>query len=119
MKSRISTINEKIRKAIKKIEREEKVTIKLGHSKYGRCGTFYNVPMTITQTSAKRSNDVTNSKSLGFTKNVMGKSFLFRGENFKISDLKMRSPKFPVIGKNEKGVEYKFTVDLVKKSLVN
>lgn len=120
IKNRISTINEKIREAIKEIEKSEKVKITFGTSRYGDID--YKSTMTVTSVSNDKVNkklvnsqNTTLSQRVGFSSNVIGKTFSQGNDKFEITDIATRRPKYPVIAKSlTNGRSYKFRVDTIK-----
>lgn len=121
MRNRISGINKKIAEALRKIEKEENVSISFGTSRYSE--VEYKVPMTIKSNSTESkktlsSENTQKSKLLGFSKNIVGTSFRSNGKVFKVTDIKLNRPKYPIIASNSRGTLYKFTPDSVKREMV-
>jgi len=60
----------------------------------------------------------TTCRGLGFTQNVIGMSFEFRGDKYEVSDIKTKNRKYPVIATEVRSKKsYKFSVDTVKRLL--
>lgn len=53
-------------------------------------------------------------QSLNLPEDIIGKKFTNKGINFTITEINVRSPKFPIIAEDITGKRYKFTVDSVK-----
>jgi hypothetical protein len=115
--TKITKVQEKIKAALAKIEKEENVQIKFGNVSYN--AAYYKTGMTVT--SLDKSEKVegvfeTMSKALGFTQNIIGMSF--RGTtcgDVTITDIKLKNHKYPVIGTTKDGKSYKFTTEQVKR----
>jgi hypothetical protein len=115
--TKITKVQEKIKAALAKIEKEENVQIKFGNVSYN--SAYYKTGMTVT--SLEKNEKVEGvfenmSKALGFTQNIIGMSFkgVTCGE-VTITDIKLKNHKFPVIGSTKDGKSYKFTVEQVKR----
>lgn len=115
--TKISQVQDKIKKALEQIEKEEKIKISFGDIKYN--AAFYQSPMkVITLDKMEKVSDVYTqlSKKLGFTQNIIGMSFYSPvSGSVTITDIKPRNRKYPVIGENDKGKSYKFTIFQVKR----
>jgi hypothetical protein len=56
---------------------------------------------------------------LGLKKSDFGKTFMSNGVLFKISGIKTRNRKYPILADNPQGDTYKFPIDKVKRLLGN
>ena len=57
-------------------------------------------------------------RSIGFTQNVIGMTFDYRGDKYEITEIKTKNRKYPVIATELKSKKsYKFSVDSVKRLL--
>lgn len=115
--SKVRRIQAKINSLVNEIEKEENVSINFGSVTYN--SAYYTTSMKVT---TKEKNEKTDNvfealcKSIGFTQNVIGMEFKLRGNSYKITSIKTRNRKYPVIADNlDNGNTYKFTVDHVKK----
>lgn len=116
---KIGRVQEKIKKLLLQIEKEENVKITFGNCSYN--AAFYKTPMTVT--SLEKTDKIDNvflniCQRLGFTQNIIGMKFTGAtcGE-ITITDIKPKNHKYPVIGVTKEGKGYKFTVSQIKKYL--
>lgn len=113
--SKIRKVQEKIKAAIAKIEKEENVTIGFSSIKYN--SAYYSTTMKV-QTLEK--NEKVNSiyeaicRQLGFTQNIIGMKFAGNGGEMTIIDIKTKNRKYPVIAEGKTGT-FKYSVDHVKR----
>jgi len=57
-------------------------------------------------------------RSIGFTQNVIGMSFEFRGDKYEVTDIKTKNRKYPVIAVEMRTKKsYKFSVETIRKAL--
>jgi hypothetical protein len=118
-KERMRQIQNKIKLFLKKIERDENVTIDFGPSKqrYFEYSNRMTVKSTLTPIQ-KSSEDDKLSKQLGFTQNIIGEEFKSRtGKIYSIVEIRPRNRKYPIIGKSRTGRLYKFPTSHVKESM--
>lgn len=112
---KIKIVQEKIKRALLQIEKEENITITFGSSKYD--AAHYVTPMTV-KTNDKNNEvikiDSSISKRMGFTQNIIGMSFETPTGKYTIIDIKTRNRKFPIIAKAPNGVTYKYSVERIK-----
>jgi len=114
--TKIRIIQEKIKRALAQIEKEENVKIDFGSISYN--AAFYGSKMTVktlvkTDKVSKTYEDI--CKRLGFTQNIIGMQF--RGTNgvYEITEIKTRNRTYPVIAKSLSSDKmYKYTVNQVK-----
>jgi hypothetical protein len=118
-KEKVLQIQNKIKEAIAEIEKSENVKIDFGSLNFNP--QKYTTSMTV---STKEKSDKVDSilertcKSVGFTQNVIGMSFDFKGDKYEITEIKTRSKKFPVIATElSSKTPYKFGVESVKRAL--
>lgn len=119
---KINTIQRKIKLAILQIQKEENVTISFGACRYN--SESYRTTMTINTVGRGIEptvlSDVANlrmCKMLGFTQNIIGMDFIGTNGTYKITEIKLRNRKYPVIATNSVGKSYKFTTESIKRSL--
>jgi len=114
-RNKIRTIQDKIKLAIAKIEKEENVSISFSSSSF--TSAYYTTKMKV-QSLEKVEEVLTvhdsDCRIVGFTQNVVGMSFISSGCSYKIVDIKTRNRKYPVIAERSDGRKYKFPVDHVK-----
>jgi hypothetical protein len=121
--SKIKTVQDKIRKALAKIEQEENITIEFGGCKYN--SAFYRTEMKVKTTESSdvvKETYTTTCRILGFTQNVIGMTYESLGTIYEIVDIKTKNRKYPIIvkvisGTKEIGKMYKMTTESVKKGL--
>ncbi len=119
--SKISVIQEKIKKAIAQIEIDEKVKISFGRCTYNKA--FYKTGMQVTTTEKTEVvKDVYASicRQLGFTQNIIGMKFEGTSGIYEIIDIKTRNRKYPVIARvNLNGItkQFKYSVADIKKRI--
>lgn len=114
--TKINIIQEKIKKAIALIEKEENVKIDFGSISFNVAQ--YRATMTVS--SLDKSEKVEKvyenvCRRLGFTQNIIGMKFDFNGMIYEITDIKTKNRKYPVIVKSTKGNSYKYSVEHIKK----
>lgn len=119
---RINKIQDKIKKALAQICKEENVQIDFGNSKYN--AAYYRTEMTVTST--EKTPDVQKvledtSKKLGMTQNVIGMKFTdVRLGNCTVVSIKRTNHKYPFMvdcDKNGKVTQYKMSAEQVKRHL--
>lgn len=123
-KIKVITIQDKIKLAIAKIEKEENVEISFGTRNYD--SSKYTTKMTVKTTAkdtktVKAVSDVNTqlSANYGFSENIVGKSFVSNGNTYTITEFKTRNRKYPIIATSTaNGRNYKFTTNQVKTQLV-
>lgn len=114
---KINKIQSKIKLALEKIEKDENVKISFGNCSYN--AAYYKSGMKVSSLDDNEKVDnvfLKVSQRLGFTQNIIGMTFtgVTCGE-VTITDIKLRSPKFPILGVNKQGKSYKFTTEQVKR----
>lgn len=112
--NRIGIIQEKIKKALAQIEKEEDVKISFGSARYN--SAFYQTQMKVSTTvKTEQVKDVYTSicKRLGFTQNIIGMQFNGPSGVYEIIDIRTRSPKYPIIARVG-NKQYKYTVAQIK-----
>ena len=118
-REKVLSIQEKIKKAIAEIEKLENVKIDFGTLTF--TPQRYTASMTVT--TLEKSERVESimertCRSIGFTQNVIGMTFDFRGDKYEITDIKTKNRKYPVIAteiRTKKG--YKFSVETIRRAL--
>ena len=118
-REKVISIQEKIKLAIAQIEKDENVKIDFGSLSFNP--QKYSTSMTVT--TLEKSERVESimertCRSIGFTQNVVGMTFDFRGDKYEITDIKTKNRKYPVIAteiRTKKG--YKFSVETIRKAL--
>lgn len=118
-RDKVISVQEKIKKAIAEIEKTENVKIDFGTLSFNP--QKYSTSMTVTTLEkSERVESVLERtcRSIGFTQNVIGMTFDFRGDKYEITDIKTKNRKYPVIATEMRTKKsYKFSVDTIKKAL--
>ena len=112
---KINSVQSKIKAAIAQIEKEENVKISFGGIRYN--SAYYTSQIKVsTLEKNEKVKGVYESicRSLGFTQDVVGMSFISRGIPHEIIDIKTRNRKYPIIAKTKDGKQYKFSVSSIK-----
>jgi len=113
--SKIRKVQEKIKAAIAKIEKEESVSIGFSSIKYN--SAYYSTTMKVqTLEKSEKVFSVYESicKQLGFTQNIIGMKFAGNSGEMTIIDIKTKNRKYPVIAEGKTGT-FKYSVDHVKR----
>ena len=114
--TKINSIQDKIKKALAQIEKEENVKIDFGSITYTKA--FYSCKMTIkTLEKTEAVGDVYKSicKRLGFTQNIIGMKFNGTNGIYEIIDIKTTNRTYPIIAKSiSNGKTYKYSVNNIK-----
>ena len=113
--SKIRKVQEKIKAAIAKIEKEESVSIGFSSIKYN--SAYYSTTMKVqTLVKSEKVLSVYDSicKQLGFTQNIIGMKFTGNSGEMTIIDIKTKNRKYPVIAEGKTGT-FKYSVDHVKR----
>lgn len=112
--NKISVIQDKIKKALAQIEKEENVKISFGSARYN--SAFYQTQMKVSTTvKTEQVKDVYTSicKKLGFTQNIIGMQFNGPSGVYEIIDIRTRSPKYPIVARvGDK--QFKYSVSHIK-----
>ena len=118
-REKVLQIQNKIKEAIAQIEKDENVKIDFGTLSFNP--QKYSTSMTVsTLEKSERVESVLERtcRSIGFTQNVIGMGFDFRGDKYEITDIKTKNRKYPVIATEIRTKKsYKFSVDTIKKTL--
>lgn len=118
-REKILQVQNKIKEAIAQIEKDENVKIDFGTLSFNP--QRYSTSMTVsTLEKSERVESVLERtcRSIGFTQNVVGMGFDFRGDKYEITDIKTRNRKYPVIATEIRTKKsYKFSADTIKKIL--
>jgi hypothetical protein len=121
--TKISRIQDKIKSMIKEIEKEEEVKITFGTCRYST--SEYNTTMKV-ETNAKDEKTLNTvnsaneglSKAYGFKSNIIGKTFMSRGQKHTIVEFKTRNRKYPIISEcGGTGAKYKHTTSTIQSYL--
>ena len=118
-REKVLQIQNKIKEAIAQIEKDENVKIDFGSLSFNP--QRYSTSMTVS--TLEKSEKVESvlertCRSIGFTQNVIGMSFDFRGDKYEITDIKTKNRKYPVIATEIRTKKsYKFSVDTIKRLL--
>ncbi len=121
--TKISRIQDKIKSMIKEIEKEEEVKITFGTCRY--TASEYNTTMKV-ETNAKDEKTVNTvnsaneslSKAYGFKSNIIGKTFMSRGQKHTIVEFKTRNRKYPIISECKgTGARYKHATSTIQSYL--
>jgi hypothetical protein len=115
--TKIKSIQDKIRKALDQIEKDENVKIEFGSISYNPAK--YTTTMSVVTTEKnERVDKIFESvcKRLGFTQNIIGMQFHGTNGVYEITDIKTKNRKYPVIALSvSSGTSYKFSADHIKK----
>jgi len=118
-REKVISIQEKIKQAIAEIEKSENVKIDFGTLSFNP--QKYSTSMTVTtMEKSERVESVLERtcRSIGFTQNVIGMSFEFRGDKYEVTDIKTKNRKYPVIAVEMRTKKsYKFSVETIRKAL--
>ena len=118
-REKILQVQNKIKEAIAQIEKDENVKIDFGTLSFNP--QKYSTPMTVsTLEKSERVESVLERtcRSIGFTQNIIGMTFDFRGDKYEITDIKTKNRKYPVIATEIRTKKsYKFSADTIKKIL--
>jgi hypothetical protein len=118
-REKVLQVQNKIKEAIAQIEKDENVKIDFGTLSFNP--QKYSTSMTVsTLEKSERVESVLERtcRSIGFTQNVIGMTFDFRGDKYEITDIKTKNRKYPVIALETRTKKsYKFSVDTIKKIL--
>lgn len=116
--TKIASVQEKIKKAIAQIEKDENVKIVFGSCRYN--SAFYQTQMKVsTNEKTEKVKDVFTNicKMLGFTQNIIGMKFDGPSGVYEIIDIKTRNRKYPIIAKTEAGKQFKYSVEDIKRRI--
>lgn len=117
--NKIKSIQDKIKKAIEVIEKEEKVKITFGGCSYNKA--YYTTSMKVMVTGRSKEIDsvyLSLCKKLGFTQNIIGMEFDGISGRYLIIDIKTRNRKYPVIAQClTNGKQYKYSVSDIKRRM--
>jgi hypothetical protein len=114
--TKIKSIQDKIKKALAQIEKDENVKIEFGTISYNVAK--YTTTMSVVTTEKNDKIDkVFESvcKRLGFTQNIIGMRFHGTNGIYEITDIKTKNRTYPVIALATNGNSYKFSVDHIKR----
>lgn len=118
-REKVLQVQNKIKEAIAQIEKDENVKIDFGSLSFNP--QRYSTSMTVS--TLEKSEKVESvlertCRSIGFTQNVIGMSFDFRGDKYEITDIKTKNRKYPVIATETRTKKsYKFSIDTIKRLL--
>lgn len=118
--TKISRIQDKIKSMIKEIEKEEEVKITFGTCRYST--SEYNTTMkVVTNAKDEKTLNTVNSaneslsKAYGFKSNIIGKTFMSRGQKHTIVEFKTRNRKYPIISECKgTGAKYKHATSTIQ-----
>jgi len=121
--TKIDRIQNKIKSMIKEIEKEEEVKITFGTCRYS--ASEYNSTMKVvtnsndeTTLNTRESANKDLSKAYGFNSNIIGKTFMSRGQKHTIVEFKTRNRKYPIISEcKDTGAKYKHTTLIIQSYL--
>jgi hypothetical protein len=118
-REKVLQIQNKIKAAIAEIEKEENVKIDFGSISFTAQRYQASMSVSTLEKSEKVENvlEVT-CRSIGFTQNVIGMTFDFRGDKYEITDIKTKNRKYPVIAVETRTKKsFKFDVNTIKRLL--
>lgn len=117
--TKIDKIQAKLKRAIAEIEKEENVTISFGGISY--TAAYYTTQMKVT--TLEKNEKVSNvllatCKALGFTQNIIGMTFQGKNGTMRITDIKTRNRKYPIIAESlVGGKSFKYGKEFIKTQL--
>ena len=115
-RDKVKLLQSKIERALRQIEAEEGVKIKFSTCRFDN--THYTSRMEVVSVNASGDRFLTLSRGLGFSENVIGKAFIDgKGNRYTITDIKTRSPKYPIVASCSDGKSYKFSTSDIKRRL--
>ena len=118
-REKVLQVQNKIKEAIAQIEKDENVKIDFGSLSFNP--QRYSTSMTVsTLDKSEKVESVLERtcRSIGFTQNVIGMSFDFKGDKYEITDIKTKNRKYPVIATEIRTKKsYKFSIDTIKRLL--
>ncbi len=118
-REKVLKIQNKIKAAIAEIEKEENVKIDFGTISFSSQRYQASMSVSTLEKSEKVESVLERTcRSVGFTQNVIGMTFDFRGDKYEITDIKTKNRKYPVIAfeiRTKKS--YKFDVNTIKRLL--
>lgn len=118
-REKVLQIQNKIKAAIAEIEKEENVKIDFGTISFSAQRYQASMSVSTLEKSEKVESVLERTcRSVGFTQNVIGMTFDFRGDKYEITDIKTKNRKYPVIAfeiRTKKS--YKFDVNTIKRVL--
>jgi len=118
-RDKVLRIQEKIKAAVAQIETEENVKFEFGSISF----TVHRYQNSFVVKTLEKNDKIDGimertCKSIGFTQNVIGMEFTYRGSKYEITDIKTKNRKYPVIAiDSSSNTAYKFGVESVKKLL--
>lgn len=113
--------------AVKELEQKFGVVVDLGSINFTLDGFRGKITVVnnTTGSTEKSSREViqemdfkTNASQMGFEASDLGRKFLCQGKTYTIVGSKMRSYKYPILGKGNDGKVFKFRSQLVKNNLI-
>jgi len=118
-REKIIKVQDKIKEAIRQIEKEENV--KIGFGSISFTPQKYQTSMSVTTLDKSEKVESILEKtcrSIGFTQNIIGMTFELRGEKYEITDIKTKNRKYPVIAiRQSTKTSFKFDVNSIKKAI--
>jgi hypothetical protein len=118
-REKVLQIQNKIKAAIAEIEKEENVKIDFASISFTAQRYQASMSVSTLEKSEKVESVLERTcRSVGFTQNVIGMSFEFRGDKYEISDIKTKNRKYPVIAfETRTKKSFKFDVNTIKRVL--
>ncbi len=118
-REKVLKIQNKIKAAIAEIEKEENVKIDFGTISFSAQRYQASMSVSTLEKSEKVESVLERTcRSVGFTQNVIGMTFDFRGDKYEITDIKTKNRKYPVIAfETRTKKSYKFDVNTIKRVL--
>jgi hypothetical protein len=118
-REKVLQIQNKIKAAIAEIEKEENVKIDFGTISFSAQRYQASMSVSTLEKSEKVESVLERTcRSVGFTQNVIGMTFDFRGDKYEITDIKTKNRKYPVIAfETRTKKSYKFDVNTIKRVL--
>jgi hypothetical protein len=121
-KATARTISERVMEALKGLEGDLGVTFSRGNGTFDSASFSMKITATVDNADGStRTPEMVDFEReahyYGLDKDHLGTEFTVRGETYKISGLKPRSRKYPILGTTADGRTFKFASDSVRRAL--
>ncbi len=118
-KAEARELNKAAHEALKAVAEQFGLTIKPGSARYSpdSCTVKYEFGC-LTEAGAP-AGFTDRAKMLRLPEDCWGKEFTVNGETYTITDLNLRRRKYPVSANNSRGASYKFTAEMVRRTLAH
>ena len=112
---KIQVIQNKIKAAIAKIEKDEQVKITFGSCRYN--SAYYTTSLKVSTTEDTKEVSDAYAKicrQLGFTQNILGMKFNGKNGVYEITEIKTKNRTYPIIAMDQNGKSWKYSVSNIK-----